>query len=79
MTTVIEKRIINVWVHLIKSKQKARYILLCLGWWKTYTTQVELKMKDINRQTWYNEIHINRLCSNYRIFKNEVGLEKNLI
>ena len=29
----------------------------------------ELKMKDINIQTWHSEIHANRLCSNYRILK----------
>ena len=39
---------------------------------------LELKLKDINIQTWHSEIHANRLCSNYRIFKNEVGFEKYL-
>ena len=31
---------------------------------------LELKMKDISRQTWHSEMYANRLCSNYRIFKN---------
>ena len=39
---------------------------------------LELKMKDINKETWHSEIHANRLCSNDRILKNVVGFEKYL-
>ena len=115
VTAVIEKRMINFWIHIIDGKQsklsnvifrlmkslhdtgdfKSKWILKIksiidgcglTNMWHDHSIvnikwlkhNLELKLKDINIQTWHSEIHANRLCSNYRIFKNEVGFEKYL-
>ena len=40
---------------------------------------LELKLQDMAYQNWHEEIHRNSLCSNYKLFKTEVGLENYLL
>ena len=35
-----------------------------------------LKLSDIFKQKWHDEVSENRLCTNYRIFKHEHKMEK---
>ena len=37
---------------------------------------VEMKLKDMERQTWHAELERNVLCSNYKVFKDEHKTEK---
>ena len=39
---------------------------------------IDVKLKDIDQQDWHQDVHRNRLCTNYNIFKNESGMEKYL-
>ena len=40
---------------------------------------IDLKLKDIAIQNWNAEVHRNRLCNNYRLFKHEFCLEEYLV
>ena len=44
---------------------------LNLGWVKS---ALELRLNDIDLQNWNNEVYRNRLCLNYRLFKQEGSL-----
>ena len=44
---------------------------LNLGWVKS---ALDLRLNDIDLQNWNNEVYKNRLCLNYRLFKQEGGL-----
>ena len=39
---------------------------------------INLRLKDISTQTWHNNVETNRLCLNYRIFKEENKMESYL-
>ena len=49
---------------------------LSLEWLKS---PLDLRLNDIDRQNWNDEVNRNRLCFNYRIFKQEVVLEDYLL
>ena len=49
---------------------------LNLGWVKSV---LELRLNDVDLQNWNNEVYRNRLCLNYRLFKQEGGLESYLL
>ena len=38
-----------------------------------------MRLKDMDRQMWHAEVERNVLCSNYRLFKGEHGLEKYIV
>ena len=50
--------------------------VLHLNWVKL---SLDRRLHDIDYQNWHDEVNANRLCFNYRIFKQEVILENYLI
>ena len=42
-------------------------------------SSLDLRLNDIDRQNWSDEVYRNRLCFNYRIFKQELVLEDYLL
>jgi len=46
---------------------------------KWFKECIELRLSDIDKQNLHAEITRNRLCTNYRIFKQTLGLERHLV
>ena len=40
---------------------------------------VERKLQDLDMQKWRSEVERNRLCTNYKLYKNVVGLERYIL
>ena len=39
----------------------------------------ERKLQDLDMQNWRSEVERNRLCTNYKMYKNDVGLERYIL
>ncbi len=116
LNSMVEKRMINFWLHVCQGKQakfshtiyklllklhekqdfKSKWIVKIKSildksglsnMWDQQTIVnkewlkqcVDRRLKDMDIQNWNSEVNRNRLCTNYKIFKNEVGFEKYLV